>query len=275
MVPRSLSESRLIKFVQLTTAVSAWLKLMMDISWAWVALSVIRAAYHPPGRYWIYVNRVMQVIFILVFRTKFSNRFRQALFAAGVIILAEKIFLRFVAINFHQKALSERLAENRLGLEALDRLSNAQPNSHRKSQFGKKGHKASASSADLMNTKGHRRAPDIPEGSSPINTTINEKVSAPIETVKSGHAERKRKRRKFMASIIVDQVGGAIGQVALKDSKFHKYGDLGSLESARKLARKLFQALSDVYPPRSHLVVEGWFCDFCLCCLVDFVGFRL
>lgn len=60
-----------------------------------------------------------------------------------------------------------------------------------------------------------------------------------------------------MASIIVDQVGGAIGQVALKDSKFHKKGDLGSLESARKLARKLFIALSDVHPTRSHLVVEG------------------
>jgi hypothetical protein len=60
-----------------------------------------------------------------------------------------------------------------------------------------------------------------------------------------------------MASIIVDQVSGAIGQVALKNSRFNREGAIGGLESARKLARKLFGALSDVYPPRSHLIVEG------------------
>lgn len=53
------------------------------------------------------------------------------------------------------------------------------------------------------------------------------------------------------------QVGGAIGQVALKNSKFNKGGELGSLHSARRLARKLFSALSDVSPARSHLLVEG------------------
>ena len=47
------------------------------------------------------------------------------------------------------------------------------------------------------------------------------------------------------------QVGGAIGQVALKNSKFYKSG---GLYSARKLARKLF---SDVNPSRSCLNVEG------------------
>jgi hypothetical protein len=154
-----------------------------------------------------------------------------------------------VAINFHQKALAERLAENRLGLEALDRLSNAQPNPQRKPHYGKKGHK-SAPSVDLIKSHRHGHGPDA-STSSPAA----EEPSSPVEN--SGHAERKRKRRKFMASIIVDQVGGAIGQVALKDSKFHKRGDLGSLESARKLARKLFTALSNVHPARSHLIVEG------------------
>lgn len=188
----------------------------------------------------------------------------------------EKIFLRFVAINFHQKALSDRLAENRLGLEALDRLSNAQPNSHRKSQYGKKGHKASASSTDMLKGQ-HRVIQETQEGGSSQNSpTINEKISSSntVQAVKSGHAERKRKRRKFMASIIVDQVGGAIGQVALKDSKFHKYGDLGSLESARKLARKLFNTLSDVHPPRSHLVVEGEIVLFNVCILLS-LAYRL
>jgi hypothetical protein len=60
------------------------------------------------------------------------------------------------------------------------------------------------------------------------------------------------------------QVGGAIGQVALKNSKFNRGGELGGLHSARRLARKLFSALSDVSPMRSHLLVEGN-----LYCLID------
>lgn len=48
-------------FFQLVAAVSGWLKLAMDITWMWIALSVIRATYNPPGRYWVIVNRVMQV----------------------------------------------------------------------------------------------------------------------------------------------------------------------------------------------------------------------
>ena len=58
----------------------------------------------------------------------------------------------------------------------------------------------------------------------------------------------------------MDQVGGAIAQVALKDSKFNKnVVDIGGVHSARKLARKLFAALSAVSPPRSHLVVEDFY----------------
>jgi len=47
---------------QLMTAVSAWVKLALDISWAWVSLSVLRSVYKPPGSYWVYVNRAMQVM---------------------------------------------------------------------------------------------------------------------------------------------------------------------------------------------------------------------
>lgn len=53
------------------------------------------------------------------------------------------------------------------------------------------------------------------------------------------------------------QVSGAIGQVALKNSKFNREGEIGGLHSARRLARKLFSVLSNVSPPRSHLIVEG------------------
>lgn len=45
--------------IELVMAVSGWLKLALDISWGWVALSVIRSLIHPPGTYWKYVNRAV------------------------------------------------------------------------------------------------------------------------------------------------------------------------------------------------------------------------
>lgn len=42
-------------------AVSFWVKLTLDVTWAWVALSLIRSIGKPPGNYWVYVNRAMQV----------------------------------------------------------------------------------------------------------------------------------------------------------------------------------------------------------------------
>jgi hypothetical protein len=64
-------------------------------------------------------------------------------------------------------------------------------------------------------------------------------------------------------------VGEAIGQFALKNSKFYKQGDFTGLDSARKLARKLFSVLSDVkLAAKSHLVVEGKFYNPSHCILV-------
>ncbi|KAJ7188741.1 Mechanosensitive ion channel-domain-containing protein [Mycena filopes] len=210
--------------LELTLAVKGWLKLILDISWAWISLSVIRTVDKPPGSYWIIVNRVMQ-----------------ALFSAGIILFFEKLFLRFVAINFHQKALADRLAENRLGLRALDRLSNAQP-APKKPPYAKRGRKTPTGSVDFS------ALPLKPEGDAataekPGRSNIVKRDSA-----------RKQRRRMAMSNIIVD----TIGQVALKNSRFNREGELNNLSSARKLARKLFGALSDVYPPRSHLIVEDF-----------------
>ncbi|KAJ6591737.1 Mechanosensitive ion channel-domain-containing protein [Mycena vulgaris] len=214
--------------LEVTLAVKGWLKLVLDISWAWISLSVIRGVYKPPGTYWIIVNRVMQ-----------------ALFSCGVIFLIEQLFLRFVAITFHQKALADRLAENRLGLKALDRLSNAQPVPAKKTPYGKRGRKTPTGSVDFSSIR-------LKE-----TEKLQEKQGSPSKITKKDSA-RKQKRRSAMASIIVDQVGGAIGQVALKNSRFNREGEIGGLSSASKLARKLFSTLSDVYPPRSHLLVEDF-----------------
>ncbi|KAF8216284.1 Mechanosensitive ion channel-domain-containing protein [Mycena galopus ATCC 62051] len=221
--------------LELTLAVKGWLKLALDVSWAWISLSVIRDILKPPGSYWIIVNRVMQ-----------------ALFSAAMILLFEKLFLRFVAINFHQKALADRLSENRLGLKALDRLSNAQP-APKKPYAKRPERKTPTGSIDFS----HLRFASHAGAEAPQHE--KERGSKSAKSLIKKDSVRRQKRRKAMTSIIVDQVGGAIGQVALKNSRFNREGAIGGLESARKLARKLFGALSDVYPPRSHLIVEDFY----------------
>lgn len=215
-------------------AVLGWLKLTLDVTWAWIALSVIRAVYKPPGSYWTIVNRVMQ-----------------ALFSASLLLLAEKIFLRYVAINFHRKALADRIAENQIGLRALDRLSNATPNpSARKNPYGqswKKGHRSGTNSATLSVSA----TPSQP--SSSTNSPVHEKGNVAhleLEKLKENQKtpvrkEANKKRKRPMAAVIVDNL------VKQQDRE----GD--SLISASKLARKLFSTLSSVYPPRDVLLVEG------------------
>jgi len=161
-----------------------------------------------------------------------------------MIILVEKVFLNFVSINFHRKALAERLAENKIGLEALDRLSNVQPVPN-KPAWKKKGPRQ-PSSGDLFQD-GHKNG----QGSGSSSGSMTPENSGK----KTGFGLRRRKKR--VTSVIIDQVGEAIGQVALKDSRLHRRGEYGSLDSARKLAKKLFMSLSDVHPPRDYLIVEG------------------
>lgn len=228
---------RLKSQIELIMAVTAWIKLVLDIAWAWISLSVIRASYQPPSSYWIIINRAMQ-----------------AMFASGMILFAEKLFLQFVAINFHEKALADRLAENRLGLKALDRLSNAPVSSSRKPVQPRRGHRSpgSSTSIDVLATV-HRGQNDCGEGSSVSPDQKSSPNDNKMRTkARSGDLHPKK---NAMASVIVDQVGEVIGRVALKNSKF-KQGRIGGLSSARRLARKLFSTLSD--SPTSRLTVEGF-----------------
>ena len=200
-------------------------------------------------------------------------------------MLAEKTFLHLVAINFHEKGLSDRLAENRLGLKALDRLSNAQPQQVRKQPYNKKGHRSTlGGSLVAFEMFGHREKErkDTHEVLGDLNDSLPEaeKDSGEVheleleqhhhdhhhrhhhhsknkDNTKESPVDRKRRKRKAVTSVIVDQVGEAIGHVALKNHGFKREHGAGDLISARKLARRLFSALSDVSPPRSHLVVEG------------------
>lgn len=223
--------------VELISAVLGWLKLTLDVSWSWIALSLIRAVYKPPQSYWPVLNRVME-----------------ALFSASLLLLAEKIFLRYVAINFHRKALADRIAENQIGLRALDRLSNATPNvSSRKNPYGqswKKGHRSSGlNSASLPFGAGASQASSSnpsPIGEKPEDMQYElEKMKEISKTPLRKEAQKQKKRP--MAAVIVDNL------IKNQDRK----GD--TLYSASKLARKLFSTLSNVYPPRQHLLVEDFY----------------
>ncbi|KXN90176.1 hypothetical protein AN958_04666 [Leucoagaricus sp. SymC.cos] len=229
---------RLKSQVELTMAVTGWIGLVLDVAWAWISLSVLRTVYHPPGSYWVIINRVMQ-----------------AMFAAAMILFAEKFFLHFVAINFHEKALADRLAENRLGLKALDRLSNASVTPARKPANARRGHKSPGSSAsyDVLTTS-NRTQNESGEGS-PITPEKKSSPSSPKMRIRVRHSDRQKKRA--MASVIVDQVGEAIGQFTFKNSRQNQ-GRAGGLTSARRLALKLFSTLNDTYPPRAHLTVEDF-----------------
>jgi hypothetical protein len=103
-----------------------------------------------------------------------------------------------VAINFHQRALAERLAENRLALKVLDRLSNAQPIVTKKGIHGKKGHKSHGSAPVTMEVdNGHEYVQET------VDSMLNEKSD-------HAHNSKQSQGRKAVASIIVDQVQGLV-----------------------------------------------------------------
>ena len=155
----------------------------------------------------------------------------QGLFSAGLLVLTEKIFLRYDAINFHRKALADRLAENKLGLRALDRLSNAQPAPQKAPYAGKKGHRSRGSNLDMLGMDG---------GGEKGNGAERSSGSVSPTDAKQENKRTKRQRKNIVAAVIVDQLGGALEQVTQDQFR--------SLASAGKLARKLFSTLSDVHP---------------------------
>ena len=161
-----------------------------------------------------------------------------------MIFPVEKVFLNFVSINFHRKALAKRLAENELGLQALDRLSNDQP----------------ASNKPMWKKKGHRRcSPTDPPQKKQKNGNGTGSSSGAVTPKNNGKKKGRlgsRRRKEAVTTAIIDQFEEAFGQVALKDSRFHRRGDYRSLDdSARNLAKKLLMSLSDVRPPR---IISWW-----------------
>ena len=129
------------------------------------------------------------------------------MFAASIILLAEKLFLQFVAINFHEKALAERLTLNRLALKALDRLSNAQPPIVKKQPYHKRNSHGASASMDLFYTpqQGYKNGQTITTADGV--PALAESSPPPSDRPDNRRRNlRRRKEHKAMASVIVDQV---------------------------------------------------------------------
>jgi hypothetical protein len=101
--------------------------------------------------------------------------------------------LHFVAINFHRRALAERISENKLALKVLDQLSNAP--APKATFYGRKGHRRheSAVEADNVRVYNQRTTDSVPP--------LNEKEEFEV----SNHRSKMPHRSRAIASVIVDQ----------------------------------------------------------------------
>jgi hypothetical protein len=127
--------------------------------------------------------------------------------AAAIIVFVEKLFLNIVAINFHQKALADRLEENRLGLKALDSLSKAQPMASKKLPHNKRGHKR----LSTLTTIDFATLPHQGEQQDGTSTTRGHHTTLPDDSrifasKSSPQLQAPKRRRKKVTSVIVDQV---------------------------------------------------------------------
>lgn len=118
-----------------------------------------------------------------------------------MLLLVEKFFLHFVAINFHRRASAERIAENRLALKVLDQMSNAPL--PKATFYGRKGHKTNNESAGGVidadnNDQIYNR------GTIDSALPLNEKEESEV----SNHRSKIPRRSRAIASVIVDQVHG-------------------------------------------------------------------
>ena len=150
-----------------------------------------------------------------VFACRFLTHFTflkislKVLLATAIIVFVEKLFLNFVAINFHQKALADRLEENRLGLKALDSLSKAHPVASKKPPHHKRGHKRMSTVATIdLATLPHQGEQDdtinIPTTRGHHTTLADDSRMFP--SISSPELRQPKRRTKKVTSVIVNQV---------------------------------------------------------------------
>ncbi|CAD6902793.1 unnamed protein product [Tilletia caries] len=138
------------------------------------------------------------------------NRTIASLFGTALILFFEKILLQIVAITFHKTAHKDRLQKNLIALKALDRL-----------------HESKYINETTF--------------SPPVENESEKTQEQQPSLATAGHKERKAARR----AKITQQVQEVISMATMKDSKLYaRSRRLGSQQSARKLAKKLFNNLN-------------------------------
>jgi len=182
----------------------------------------------------------------------------------------EKVLLQFIAIRFHQKALAVSILwliwrsaltfvilivgspcrgnmislshragfpnfhlappQNHLALRALDKLSAAhavtpkQAARKRREQHATKHFDSRNSSMDALNIISPVEG--LRQNSYDEAMMVEEKPG----NRRRHNREQAKKKKKKLTAAVMEQLGGAIGQVALKDSKFNRAGEIGRSE---------------------------------------------
>lgn len=259
-------------YVELFMATILYIKLVLCIAWAWISLGGVLAIQ--------FSSTTRPSYFRWIFFTI------QALFGTSIILLVEKLALQLVAINFHKEAMKDRLETNQKSLKALDKLHDSKylaektrdgrrtPNAWR-THFGMGGgskppspgpnalggsSQGHASKASRDGLGGYFATENGGEGSASPETEKQHRqgyhqtesgVALPDENT---HAARKAARKANFAT----QLSDALAMATMKDSKIYKGRSLGSQQSARKLAKKLFTNLSITHPNRKTLLAEDF-----------------
>jgi small-conductance mechanosensitive channel len=243
-------------YVEVFIAIMIWIKLVLCITWAWISLGGILAVEFPGQAHPPYFKWILLTI--------------KALFASGIILVAEKFALQLVAINFHKVSLKERLETNQSALRALDRLADSKylasgVNSKRqtgiwgqKFGFGSRPQSPSANVAlghhkNASQTGGYFGNSAARDGS-PLQEqqhgnsggTGTPKGKKGTKTPKQ--LDEKEMRKQNFASQLTD----ALQTATMKDSKLYRNK---KMLSARRLAKKLFNAVGH---HRTTLVAEDF-----------------
>lgn len=250
-------------YIELFMATTVYTKLVLCISWGWISLGGVLAIEYTSGTnspdprpsYWVWVFRVIQ-----------------ALFGTSIILLVEKVALQLVAINFHKTAMKDRLENNQRALRALDKLHEAkyvvQKQREKERARGSTAWGRSFGFGSRPGTPGGINGSSQGHGAKPSRDGLGgyfppagqsepEKQQQPYHRHRGSqhqavpqtdatdgelqtHSERKAYRKANFAAQLQD----ALAAATMKGSKLYKSQQLGSQQSARKLAKKLFTNLA-------------------------------
>jgi hypothetical protein len=235
-------------YVEVLIAITIWIKLVLCISWAWISLGGVLAIQYSSSSRPPYFRYIFLVI--------------QALFGTSIIILVEKFVLQIIAINFHKTALKDRLESNQGALKALDALHDSKYlasgyNSRRTTgQWAKSFGFGTGSRAGTPGPgKGHGPQPSkdgIGGYFAPQTGKTPPSTDSPKKPKDNSPPNEKDARKANFAN----QLSDALATATMKNSKLYRGKGAKSQLSARRLAKKLFNAIGH---HRESLVAEDFY----------------